>query len=439
MVSGRHGLPAKSWEIHPANTVPFVAERAYPTEQDPRFTEIFRGAAEPDEDPVFLMYNGSSTTPPCQENVRYFVRQKAIGASLDQLNLFKDALYATNSQGTIPGNFRNVQQLDGRVPVLIQAKDYFDTRPPAELDDAEGGEAAEKDFTAGVSADDLQQSKEFSEILETDTPEEIKMKGNLKNAAQDCQASQAAAREAKMKLDETEAQDKTAPGVVEKIDLMWKKIEFKNQLAKTGAKAVTDCEIYKKIIAKAGKLFMGKLKPTTTLPPAKIAFGGIPVTLPDGALGNPFNPSGSVAEFAPRREARFLRPHLRMADGPSGVVPDAQVDLPTPAPVFNQSFMITTTTLSPHAVQFGLDFGKELTPEEKEAMQAEIQHELNATVQLHDPGTLDSLPTPAPASPVSTTTVPPTTTVSTTTTLAPAPATTAATTTTLDPSKPPPV
>mmetsp|Transcript_31591 Transcript_31591/g.66812 ORF Transcript_31591/g.66812 Transcript_31591/m.66812 type:complete len:609 (+) Transcript_31591:150-1976(+) len=441
LVSGKHGLPKKSWDIHPANTVPFVAERPFPTEQDPRFSEMFRGAAAPEEDPVFLAYNGSSTTPPCQENVRYYVRQKAIGASLDQLNMFKEAIYATNSQGTIPGNFRNVQQLDGRVPVLVQAKDYFDTRPPAQLS-ADVEEEAEVDFSAGVSADDLQQSKEFSEVLGTDTPEEIKMKGNLKNAAQDCQASQAAAREAKMKLDETEAADKTAPGVVEKIDLMWKKIEFKNQLAKTGAKAVTDCEVYKKIIAKAGKLFMGKAKPTTTLPPAKVAFGGIPITLPDGAVGNPFNPSGSVAEFAPRQEARFLRPHLQMADGPSGVVPDAQVDLPTPAPVFNQSFMITTTTLSPHAVQFGLDFGKELTPEEKEAMQTEIQHELNATVQLHDPGTLEAIATAAPGPAVAVTTVTTTTTTPAATTLAPAPVTTkaaAATTTTLDPSKPPPV
>jgi len=72
---------------------------------------------------AFYGYNGSTTAPPCAENVAWFVREQPVMVSDTQARYLQDALMEL-SQGS--GNFRQLQPLGSRTVSLWQA----DLEPP---------------------------------------------------------------------------------------------------------------------------------------------------------------------------------------------------------------------------------------------------------------------------------------------------------------------
>jgi len=58
----------------------------------------------------YFQFNGSLTTPPCSEGVRWFVMKEPISASVDQLKKFSDIIKDPNNRSVQPINARNVLQ-----------------------------------------------------------------------------------------------------------------------------------------------------------------------------------------------------------------------------------------------------------------------------------------------------------------------------------------
>jgi len=57
----------------------------------------------------YYIYNGSFTTPPCDELVTYVVKENPIKVSENQINRFARA---TIAQGNVNGNNRALQQVN---------------------------------------------------------------------------------------------------------------------------------------------------------------------------------------------------------------------------------------------------------------------------------------------------------------------------------------
>lgn len=81
----------------------FRAERG----EDPLAGEVDYNELIVDRDRYFY-YNGSLTTPPCSEGVKWYVMQKPIEVSPDQIQHFRDLLGFTNNRPIQPVNARIV-------------------------------------------------------------------------------------------------------------------------------------------------------------------------------------------------------------------------------------------------------------------------------------------------------------------------------------------
>jgi len=58
----------------------------------------------------YYRFNGSLTTPPCSEGVRWFVEKQIITASKEQINAFKHALHGANNRPLQPLNARLIME-----------------------------------------------------------------------------------------------------------------------------------------------------------------------------------------------------------------------------------------------------------------------------------------------------------------------------------------
>jgi len=76
-------------------------------------------------DPGFLIYDGSLTTPPCTEGVRWIVMDKAISAAPEQIEVIKQV---------VGDNARPQQNLNGRVVNKITAGSTMMSRMLAQED-----------------------------------------------------------------------------------------------------------------------------------------------------------------------------------------------------------------------------------------------------------------------------------------------------------------
>lgn len=65
---------------------------------------------------AYISYDGSLTAPPCSENVRWFVRQQPLQASMEQVEILRAATYRMNPQG----NWRTPFPLGDRKLTIVQ-------------------------------------------------------------------------------------------------------------------------------------------------------------------------------------------------------------------------------------------------------------------------------------------------------------------------------
>mmetsp|Transcript_42749 Transcript_42749/g.112650 ORF Transcript_42749/g.112650 Transcript_42749/m.112650 type:complete len:555 (-) Transcript_42749:29-1693(-) len=371
------GLPQQAWDETMGNSHPPVASRTIAEEQDPRFMELLGGATN------FIRYDGSLTVPPCEEGVTYYVRQSTVKASADQLEAFRNVIFRLTPFRE-PGNYRYASPMGSREPVTMCAKNYFNRSETAALSCGEV-EAEERDAVTpapAVSPDELATGEKYSTVLANDTAATAKMKVNLKMGAQDCQAAQAAVRELKKRYDEVKVAYKSSPGVLEKIDLLWEKVATKNAATSAEAQATSSCGIYKKILAKAAKLFTTP-DPNAPPPPTPLDYGIKEVTLPSGRDGSPFPATTveTVAESGTRTEVRFLKPTLKQADGPAGVTGDA-----TLAAARGEKPLVSASDASSTAARLSFWLTKDMTPEEQQAASSSMtrQLEANTTITVQD-------------------------------------------------------
>jgi carbonic anhydrase len=59
-------------------------------------------------DREYYYYDGSLTTPPCSEGVRWFVMKEPVELSEEQLELFKEVMGVPNNRPVQPINARKV-------------------------------------------------------------------------------------------------------------------------------------------------------------------------------------------------------------------------------------------------------------------------------------------------------------------------------------------
>ena len=62
------------------------------------------------QDTDYYRFNGSLTTPPCSEGVRWFVMKQAVSVSPEQVEAFSHALHEPNNRPVLPVNARSVLQ-----------------------------------------------------------------------------------------------------------------------------------------------------------------------------------------------------------------------------------------------------------------------------------------------------------------------------------------
>mmetsp|Transcript_19211 Transcript_19211/g.42481 ORF Transcript_19211/g.42481 Transcript_19211/m.42481 type:complete len:553 (-) Transcript_19211:78-1736(-) len=371
------GLPQQPWDETVGNSHPSVAARPMAEEQDPRFAELLGGATN------FVRYNGSLTVPPCEEEVTYYVRQSTVKASADQLEAFRKVIFGMTPFRE-PGNYRYAASMGSREPVTLCAKNYFNRTETAALSCGDV-EAEDRDAVTpapAVSPDELATAAKYSKVLANDTAAEAQMKVNMKMGSQDCQAAQASVNSLRKRYDQVKTAYKSSPGVLEKIDLLWEKIATQNAATSAEAQATSSCAIYRKILAKASKLFSTP-DPSAPPPATPLDYGITEVTLPSGRDGSPFPASTveTVAESSTRTEVRFLKPTLKQADGPVGVTGDAAL-----ATARGSGNLLSSSDLSNTAARLSFWLTKDMTPEEQLAASASMsaQLEANTTISVQD-------------------------------------------------------
>jgi carbonic anhydrase len=172
----------------------------------------------------FYFYEGSLTVPPCETNVKYYLRQTPLNAANSQL-----AKFATALQKTCPpkGNFRISQPLSGSI-VLVPSVDLV-TDPDATAKPAVSG----SDDVSGAAVDDVPQEggcakedydreyKNMGRIAVGDPDYLVKAKESFVRAKRNVQAADASYRSAERSYEMAKALYDAAPGPVEKINCMW--------------------------------------------------------------------------------------------------------------------------------------------------------------------------------------------------------------------------
>jgi len=373
-----YGLPKRPWDefyVNKASSKKKIgATESFgaPNLKDIDFGRIVNGSA-------YYTYVGSGTTPPCEPNQIWYVRQFPAMATRDQLSVFQDVLFKLNPPR---GNYRETQPLNNRKVVLTTAMNMYDPKyEPVFLPAGTAPEppplVKDTDVVGNPEFEEIQACPENPTPIQTktcDTPAMQAAKKEVKMAKKDAEAARVGALGAQLAYNAAAGAYNAAPGLVEKIDTKWGMILAQRVLngangGRAGAEARYRAAIdnAKKVI-EAEKIARGETLPeanvpATTQPPAEVVadttmiptdFPPEPtivpgkylayrprIQLPRGDAGNPFFPS--VAETAPRVGPGYtpkiyekIKNNLRQPDGSQGQFPPPQLE-----------HVITTTTPPP--------------------------------------------------------------------------------------------
>lgn len=369
-----YGLPKKSWDefyINKASSKMAKTGKA-PNTKDIDFGSVVNGSA-------YYTYIGSGTTPPCEPDQIWYVRQFPVLASRDQISMFQDLLLGLNPPR---GNYRETQPLNNRKVVLTPALNMYD--PKFEPVFLPAGTAPEPPPL--VQDTDVVGNPEFEEIKQCppnpspeqtktcDTPAMVEAKKEVKMAKKDAEAARVGALGAQLAYNAAAGAYNAAPGLVEKIDTKWGMILAKRVLngangGRANAEAAYRAAIDRaKAVIEKEKIARGETppesnQPATTQPPPEVLadttmtptdFPPEPtilpgrylayrprIYLPRGDAGHPF--FNDVAETAPRvgpgmqpKIYEKIKNNLRQPDGSQGQFPPPQLE-----------HVITTTTPEP--------------------------------------------------------------------------------------------
>jgi len=221
------GLPDKSWEektIKPGLN----------------FQSVVAGSP-------FYNYVGSLTVPPCETNVKYFVRQYPVGAAHKQLQAFQTILEKTCAP---KGNFRLTRPLTGALSLIgsvdaatgksvkpkpghIDAKAVELAHPTPSSEDKQKNQLVEEYCQSGSYFD--QAYKNRWRIRVGDSPELIKAKETYNRNLREMQVAEGAEGSALRSLKFAQKMYDNSPGLAEKISLKWALLNAKTVY--DGAKA----------------------------------------------------------------------------------------------------------------------------------------------------------------------------------------------------------
>lgn len=182
---------------------------------------------------LYFNYEGSLTTPPCEPGVQWFVRQAAVGASLQQLTAIADVMRKLSPPR---GNSRNTVESFSPVHMFRAAAIDADMKhridmPPVTEDQKEG-----------FDAEAIHGNPKFQMLLPGDSPQMMEAKRRYAQAKLDFTSAHNQNTVAGRDLSQVEGMYSKAPGLVGKIDLKWNVID-KTNIAKA---AKSDFEQAKK-------------------------------------------------------------------------------------------------------------------------------------------------------------------------------------------------
>jgi carbonic anhydrase len=309
-----------------------------------------------------MAYNGSLTVPPCEENVKWWVRRAPVKASKEQIEQFVALI--TDLDGPM-GNTRVLQQAKNRVGELMAIVDPAsdaDLPPPPEV------------VTDGVTAPGPEaicsQLKEFESESAFESAEVTEAKKKYALLEQQATSTKIWVANAKQALAQSQGLYDGSAGMVEKINMKWdvigKQTELETAVSQmTAAVAAADAACDEALpivctqedVSQQCKDALGTLNaaetasavttttaPTTGPPVVDPGLAYLPkVVLPKGAAGNPF--SDRVAERVSRiggkgmsSGVQDLANSLRQPLMPGAGIPmEASKPLTTPAPTTTET------------------------------------------------------------------------------------------------------
>jgi len=255
-----------------------------------------------------MFYNGSLTTPPCEENVKWWVRRAPVKASKEQIEQFAALVRDLDGPN---GNARVLQQAKNRVGELLAIVDPASDEalpPPPEV------------VTDGVSAPGPEaicsQLKEFETESAFESKEVTEAKKKYALLEQQATSTKIWVANAKQALSQSQGLYDGSAGMVEKINMKWDVIAKQTELdtaisQMTTAVAAADAACDEALpivcgqddVSQQCKDALGTLNaadtettvttteaPTTGPPVVDPGLAYLPkVVLPKGAAGNPFS------------------------------------------------------------------------------------------------------------------------------------------------------
>jgi len=216
-----HGLPEHELDEVNFNTeaAPILASRGAGS-IGIRLTELVSDWSGLHPEPGgMITYNGSLSEPPCETGVRWWVRNGAKSASLDQIRKLAALTKRLNGPN---GNARELQQTNNRKAELMAMVDI----ESVEI----GGEVAQPKGTVAATVVPCHNMDEFTE-QEYDDSDAIKAaKGKFVTAKLEAASMRVWKSQAKSAMTMSQGMYDNAAGPVEKINLKWDVIAKQQEL-----------------------------------------------------------------------------------------------------------------------------------------------------------------------------------------------------------------
>jgi len=342
------GLPAKANDqvaINFVSRLPTEPHQA-PGKDDLGFQRLLA-------DSNFYSYTGSLTVPPCETQVKYYVRGDPVGASEAQLVKFQGTL-----QKTCPpnGNYRSIESNVAKDLKMVSSVDWIEVYAgrakvePFNIDLGKKSLSADEVLAERLThASGLVASVRNSpkwRTLRVDDPPALR---TLKNEFQQASLSLDSARDAKASAerDVMSAQSvyDASPGTVEKINQKWTVIAKTNELH-AALKIYDTCQQDYNVAVKKIVKYLIETNATSTGEHAGMSASvgckaddleyTPQVELPHGLSASPFNTDLTTVFVKNGISIEKLAPSLQQPDGTPGQYP-----MPT------KKNVITTTTVPP--------------------------------------------------------------------------------------------
>jgi len=294
----------------------------------------------------FYHYEGSLTVPPCESQVKYYVRQEPIPAATLQLRRFQEVLEETCGP---KGNFRTTHPLKSRLVLVpsvdvVKAPGVVVNPTPKKIskpkrtrgEPANVGEGA--DSWACPEAFYDEELKHIGRIRVGESPKFIVAKEKYNRALRELQVVDGQEGAALRNLKLQEGLYKNAPGLVEKINSKWaldgaksvyegaksNKFKFINEkdAEEEAIWVAIEEECYRQLEAKREdpvklRIRTAKIKTGAV---AKHQYSEPKVSLPRGLAASPFSAGVASSDAIPAK----VSPNLHQPDlAPSGLVSQA--------------------------------------------------------------------------------------------------------------------